>query len=41
MAVRKRGGEGVATMSLDGLVDEIASVEPACLVEAGAAGFHC
>ena len=41
MAVRKRGGEGVATMSLDGLVDEIRSGEPDCLVEAGAAGFHC
>ena len=23
MAVRKRGGEGVATMSLDGLLDEV------------------
>ena len=29
MAVRKRGGEGVATMSLDGLVDEIATSSPA------------
>ena len=28
MAVRKRGGEGVATMSLDGLVDEIAAASP-------------
>ena len=34
MAVRTRGGEGVATMSLDELVDEIASGEPDCLVEA-------
>jgi len=28
MAVRKRGGEGVSTMSLDGLVDEIAAASP-------------
>jgi len=28
MAVRKRGGEGVAMMSLDGLVDEIAAASP-------------
>ena len=28
MAVRERGGEGVATMSLDGLVDEIAAASP-------------
>ena len=29
MAVRKRGGEGVATMSLDALVEEIAEQTPA------------
>ena len=28
MAVRKRGGEGVSMMSLDGLVDEIAAASP-------------
>jgi threonyl-tRNA synthetase len=28
MAVRKRGGEGVSTMSLDGLVAEIAEQSP-------------
>ena len=28
MAVRQRGGEGVETMSLDGLVDEIAGESP-------------
>jgi hypothetical protein len=28
MAVRRRGGEGVETMSLDGLVDEIAGESP-------------
>jgi hypothetical protein len=29
MAVRRRGGEGVETMSLDGLVDEIRTSSPA------------
>ena len=28
MAVRRRGGEGVETMSLDGLVDEIRAQVP-------------
>jgi threonyl-tRNA synthetase len=28
MAVRKRGGEGVSTMSLDALADEIAASAP-------------
>jgi threonyl-tRNA synthetase len=29
LAVRKRGGEGVSTMSLDALVEEIAAQSPA------------
>ncbi len=40
MAVRRRGGDGVSTMSLDGLVRELSAQSPVVQVRSGGAGLH-